>query len=241
MELTIGRESSSPQSIGGRLHVVSSSKKEYFIGLEGSVPKTVSRQHCKVIIDPDGNMVLVNLKPTNITFINGVVAVQKSIVKTDMIELGSERFKLELKAILDMISSEIPKTYNISHLKAVWEKYDQAKTEIQVQRDKSAAIQSVTGILSMASIACGFIPSIPIGVRGFLYAIAIVLAVVFFVYRIKHAGEFVHQLKELDEQFHKDYVCPNPQCQRFLGNIPYDDLVKQTKSCFVCKAEYKAN
>ena len=241
MELTIGRESSSPQSIGGRLHVVSSSKKEYFIGLEGSVPKTVSRQHCKVIIDSDGNMVLVNLKPTNITFINGVVAVQKSIVKTDMIELGSERFKLELKAILDMISSEIPKTYNISHLKAVWEKYDQAKTEIQVQRDKSAAIQSVTGILSMASIACGFIPSIPIGVRGFLYAIAIVLAIVFFVYRIKHAGEFVHQLKELDEQFHKDYVCPNPQCQRFLGNIPYDDLVKQTKSCFVCKAEYKVN
>ena len=241
MELIIGRESSSPQSIGGRLHVISSSKKEYFIGLEGSVPKTVSRQHCKVIIDSDGNMVLVNLKPTNITFINGVEAVQKSIVKTDMIELGSERFKLELKAILDMISSEIPKTYNISHLKAVWEKYDQAKTEIQVQRDKSAAIQSVTGILSMASIACGFIPSIPIGVRGFLYAIAIVLAVVFFVYRIKHAGEFVHQLKELDEQFHKDYVCPNPQCQRFLGNLPYDDLVKQTKSCFVCKAEYKVN
>ena len=241
MELIIGRESSSPQSIGGRLHVISSSKKEYFIGLEGSVPKTVSRQHCKVIIDSDGNMVLVNLKPTNITFINGVEAVQKSIVKTDMIELGSERFKLELKAILDMISSEIPKTYNISHLKAVWEKYDQAKTEIQVQRDKSAAIQSVTGILSMASIDCGFIPSIPIGVRGFLYAIAIVLAVVFFVYRIKHAGEFVHQLKELDEQFHKDYVCPNPQCQRFLGNIPYDDLVKQTKSCFVCKAEYKVN
>ena len=116
MELIIGRESSSPQSIGGRLHVVSSSKKEYFIGLEGSVPKTVSRQHCKVIIDSDGNMVLVNLKPTNITFINGVEAVQKSIVKTDMIELGSERFKLELKAILDMISSEIPKTYNISHL-----------------------------------------------------------------------------------------------------------------------------
>ena len=241
MELIIGRESSSPQSIGGRLHIVSSSKTDYFIGSEGSVPKTVSRQHCKITIKTDGSMLLVNLKPTNITFINGIAAVQKSIAKSDLIELGSDRYKLELKALLDIVDSEIPKAYSITHLKAVWEKYDQAKTEIQVQRDKSAAIQSVTGILSMASIACGFIPSIPIAVRGFLYAIAIVLAVVFFVYRIKHAGEFVHQLKELDEQFHKDYVCPNPECQRFLGNIPYDDLVKQTKSCFVCKAVYKVN
>ena len=91
----------------------------------------------------------------------------------------------------------------------------------------------------MSSIACGFIPGIPDVVRILLYGAAIILAAVFFVYRIRNAGENVLKIKELDDQFHKDYVCPNPDCRRFLGNVPYDDLVKQTKSCFVCKAVYE--
>lgn len=238
MELIVGRESSTPQSIGGRLHVVSSSKKEYFLGFEGSVPKTVSRQHCKIVVNTDGSMVLINLKPTNITFINGIEAIQKSLKKDDDVELGSEKYKLDLNALLDATVEEIPKSYDICHLKAIWDKYQQDKIDIQVKQSKAAAVQSVTGLLSMASIACGFIPGTE-SIRPVLYGVAIILAVVFFVYRMNHAGENVMQLKELEDQFHKDYVCPNPNCKRFLGSVPYEDLIKQTKSCFVCKAIYE--
>lgn len=239
MEIVLGRESATPSSIGGRLHVVTSNKKEYFIGLEGSVPKTVSRQHCKIVVNTDGSMALINLKPTNITFINGFEAIQKNIIQSDRIELGGERYKLDLKAVLNAVSSEIPKSYDISHLKAIWEKYQEDKLNVQIKQSRSAAVQSVTGLLSMSSIACGFIPGIPDVVRILLYGAAIILAAVFFVYRIRNAGENVLKIKELDDQFHKDYVCPNPDCRRFLGNVPYEDLVKQTKSCFVCKAVYE--
>ena len=222
MEIIIGRESTSPLSIGGRLHILTSNKKDYYLGLEGSVPKSVSRQHCKIIIKTDGSMELINLKPTNITYINGIEAIRKTISKSDRIELGGGHFVLDLNSVLDTVKTEIPQSY-----------------DIQVKQSKSAAVQSVTGLLSMASIACGFVPGVPDIIRGVLYGIAIILAVVFFIYRMRHAGENVLQLKELDDQFHKDYVCPNPDCGRFLGVTPYDDLKKQTKSCPVCKAVYE--
>lgn len=240
MELVIGRESSTAQSIGGRLHIVSSSKKEYYIGLENSVPKTVSRQHCKIVVNPDGSMTVINLKPANVTYVNGLETVQKNISKSDKVELGSERYTLDLKAVLDAVSGEVVRSYDISHLKAVWDKYQADKMDIQIKQSKSSAIQSITGVLSMASILCGFIPGIPMAPRVFLYVTAFILVIIFFVYRLNHAGEFVIKLKELDDQFHKDYVCPNPDCKRFLGAIPYEDLVKQTKSCYVCKSEYTA-
>lgn len=240
MELIIGREASTPQGIGGRLHVVTSTKKEYFVGMEGSVPKTVSRQHCKIVINPDSSMVLSNIKATNITFINGLEIIQRAITGNEKIELGSGRYLLDLKAVLDCITPDIPQTYDISHLKAVWQRYDKAKEELQVEREKTSNIQSITGLLSMFSMGCTIIPiGIPPLVKVILYASAIILAVFFFVYRSRHVGDYVRKLKELDEQFHKEYVCPNPNCKRFLGALPYDDLIKQTKSCYVCKSNYE--
>lgn len=237
MELIIGRESSTAMSIGQRLHVVTSQKKEFFIGNEGSVPNTVSRQHCKLTVDDSGDMTLTNIKPTNITYVNGQEIYQKTISKGDRIELGSDRFALDLQTLLDSI--ELPQTYDISHLKAIWEEYDKTKTGLQIAAQKNAAVQSVTGIFSMASMVCGIIPVFPGAVRAVLVIIALGLGVIFFIYRLRHAGENLLQLKSLEEDFHKKYVCPNPNCQRFLGNAPYEDLIKQTKGCFVCKANYK--
>ena len=236
MEIIIGREGSSEMSIGRRLRVVTPQKKDIFIGHEGSVPQTVSRQHCKLTIDDAGNMTVTNMKAANITYVNGQEIFQKSITKSDRLELGSERYPLDLCAILDKI--EIPQTFDISHLQAVWNEYETTKTALQIKAQKSAAIQSVTGIFSMASIACGFIPSIPNTLRIVLYVVAFGLGVTFFVYRMHHAGENILRLKNLEDDFHRKYVCPNPKCQRFLGNIPYNDLIRQSKSCFVCKSNY---
>ena len=238
MELIIGRESMTPQSIGGRLHVVTSGKKDYFIGVEGSVPKTVSHQHCKIVFNPDGSMLLISLKPTNITFINGIEVVQKSITRTDRIELGSGRYVVDLEAVLDAVDSEIPKIYDISHLKAIWDNYKAELKNLDREKEKMGLIQSIPSLFSAAAMICAFIDS--------LAQFRIVLIVIFFcgmlfliLYRKRHIGYFTTKREELDEQFHRDYVCPNPNCRRFLGPVPYEDLIKQTKSCFVCKAVYE--
>ena len=96
MELIIGRESSSPQSIGRRLQIESSSKKKYHLGEQDSVPQTVSRQHCKIVVNNDRSMVLFNLNPNNITFVNGNQVQEKAIDMTDSIELGSDHYNLDL-------------------------------------------------------------------------------------------------------------------------------------------------
>lgn len=238
MELFIGREPETFESVGGRLQITLSNIKRY-IGAEKSVPNCVSRQqHCKIVIKKDGSMSLVNLKPNNITYVNGLEAVKTTITESDIVELGCNRYKLDLKEVLKAVDDIIPKVYDISHLKVVWEKYQQDKLDLQIKQSRSAAIQSITGILSMFSIACGFIPGTE-KIRPVLYGIAIVLAIIFFIYRLRHAGENVIQLKELDDQFRKDYVCPNPDCHHFLGYIPFDELVKQAKSCNVCKCLYE--
>lgn len=238
MEIVIGREPTTPTNIGGRLHITTSGRKEYFLGLENSVPKSVSRQHCRLSVAPDGKMTLTNVKPANVTFVEGVQIISKTVTADDSVGLGGECYPVDLRQVLAVVSEEIVRSYDISHLKDVWEKYQQDKIDLQVRQSKSAAVQSVSGLLSMASIACGFIPGIPPFVRGILYGLAIILAVFFFIYRMRHAGENVLKLNGLEAQFRKDYVCPNPDCRRFLGNMPYEELIKQTKSCYLCKSIY---
>ncbi|MBO7498266.1 MAG: FHA domain-containing protein [Bacteroidaceae bacterium] len=239
MDYIIGRE---PGGIGNRLRIVSqSTKQEYFVSTTSLVPNTVSREHCLLSVNPQQRTtILRNLKPQNSTWVNGVEITNLGVSVNDRIELGPTHYPLELKNVLEALSSEVPKTYSITHLKGIWDKYQEDKDNIQIRREKSATIQSITGILSMTSIACGFIPGIPSVFRVLLYVTAIILAVVFFIYRFRHAGESVRQLRKLDDQFHHDYVCPNPSCKRFLGYIPYDDLVKSTPGCPMphCKAIY---
>ena len=48
------------------------------------------------------------------------------------------------------------------------------------------------------------------------------------------------KLHVLDEAFKRDYVCPNPDCQHFLGYTPYKDLLFQ-KQCRFCKCNWVEN
>ena len=41
----------------------------------------------------------------------------------------------------------------------------------------------------------------------------------------------------LEKEFKRTYVCPNPDCKRFLGFTPYADLVYQ-KACSRCKCKW---
>lgn len=233
MELIIGRESGT-----SRLRI-SVNNQDHFFGSTNSVPKSVSRQHCKLTIDDLGNGTIINLKPENITYVNETQVESKHISAKDRIELGSDRYYLDLNAILKGLKSMIPRSYSISHLQKIWDDFHDIKLQIQIKEKKSAAIRSVTGVFSMSAIFCGFIPGISdiLALRVILYTTGLLLAIYFFAITYKSSSELPKYLDDLDKKFHKDYVCPNPECHHFMGYQQYDDL-KKMPSCPYCKAQY---
>jgi len=241
MDYIIGRE---PGGIGNRLRIVSqSTKQEYFVSTTSLVPNTVSREHCLLSVNPQqGTIILKNLKPQNSTWVNGVEITSLGVSAIDKIELGPTHYPLELKKVLETLSSEVPKTYSITHLKAVWDKYQQDKLALQIEERKNGAVKSITGVLSPLAILSAFVPipgfSIPL--RAILFGSMFFISLYFLITGMKNADKYPKRNAELDQQFHRDYVCPNPSCKRFLGYIPYDDLVKSTPGCPMphCKAIY---
>lgn len=237
MEFIIGREASINGNIGRRLCVTSSANKVSFIGNEGYVPSTVSRQHCKLVVETDGSYTLINLKPANITYVNGQDVMRKRVVTDDIIELGSDRFHLDLQLVINKIADQLPMTpVSLSCLEEIWENYQKEKVELQIQRNKSAVIQSVTTILSLLSGACGLILDGPIA-KNILITVAVVLAIYFFIIRYRNVRKEAYKLKEFEDQFKQNYVCPCG-CGRFLGYIEYKQLVITQKNCHVSKRPY---
>lgn len=235
MELVLGRESGA-----SRLHIVVNGK-DCFYGAAGSVPRSVSRQHCKLIVDDSGNYTIVNLKPENVTYVNGLpVASKRFQPKTDQVELGADRYQLAVPVILKALlgDKEPPKTYSIAHLEKVWDEYHDTKLDMQIKEKKTAAIRSVTGVFSMAAVACGFIPGIAelTALRVLLYAVGLLLAVYFFVKLYRSSSEQPKFMDALDKKFRRNYVCPNPDCKQFMGYQPYEELRRKT-TCPCCRSK----
>ena len=103
--ILIGRESDN-----GRLLVslmINGTAKTAAMGSAGSVPNCVSRckpaegvAHCKIVIDGGGNMTIVNMKPANVTYVNGVEIVSKRISESSNVELGKDRYRLNVDSML---------------------------------------------------------------------------------------------------------------------------------------------
>ena len=64
MEIIIGREEGAR-----RLHCIAGGR-EFNLGVAGSVPTSVSRKHCKLVINGD-RLSIENLKDLNVTFVDG--------------------------------------------------------------------------------------------------------------------------------------------------------------------------
>ncbi len=233
MEILIGREAGSARLL------VRVDGKDKFYGNAGSVPNSVSRKHCKLVRDSNNCWSIVNVKPENITYVKGMQVDTKHIAIDDVIELGKDRYLLNLKAIVAVIEKEHPRSYSISPLEKVWTDYHQTKLNIQIKEKKSAAIRSVTGIFSMSAVACGFIPGIAdvVALRVFLYAIGFLVGIYFFVVTYRSSSKLPLFMDKLERDFRKNYACPNPDCKRFMGNQPYED-VRRMGSCPYCKSQF---
>ena len=234
MDIILGRESGVAEP---RLCLKTGNTVKY-IGLPSSVPKSVSRSHCVLSIDSDNNLTIKNISDQNALYINGLEYKSKSITESDLIELGPQRYRVDISAILNAFKgaksptgSTDVKSYNITSLKKIWDDYTQAKLDIQIR--ELGAMSAVPGIISMVSIAMSVVGGD--GFRGFFIILAAIFALVFAVVRFKGAEKAPKHQKELDEKFQDDYICPH--CSHFLGNQRYE-LVLRNGGCPWCKSKF---
>jgi len=229
MELTIGRES----GVENPRLAIEQNGKTFYWGKPGSVPKSVSRKHCHVSVEDDAKMLIEDITENNFLYVNGVDCKRKGDVGiTDTVELGPDRYRLDLEGILKAISSQ--QTYDISHLKEIYESYQKEKYDLQVSQGKLNALSALPGILSMTSIGLAvFIEN----ARIVMIVVAALFALAFALIRYRNASKVPKKNKELEEIFRDHYVCPNPSCGHFLGAIPYKELLKN-KACPYCKSKF---
>lgn len=234
MEIIIGREEGAR-----RLHCIAGSRV-FNLGVAGSVPTSVSRKHCKLIID--GNKLAIeNLKDLNVTFVDGNQVFSKVITANSHVQLGNEKYNLPLKEIIGLVApqkttkpskpakpeKEVP-VFSLAPLEAVWNEYDRLKVELQQENENRAMKQRRNmGIrMTLSSIpVIGSIAGTIMGANMMLFSNNESKAVL---------------LRKLDEELDNTYKCPNPECGRPFGPIPYRRLKFQRK-CTYCGCKYTAD
>lgn len=237
MDLIIGRDAAT-----SRLQVVDKQTGSVRLyGNAGSVPMDVSRQHCEIIVTPNGTISIKNIKAANVTFVNGVQILSKNLSQTDNVQLGNSRFTLNWQGILNVIppTPSVPSFVNIGHLQNVWDNYNDKTNELNIKERKLNALSRVSGIFSMLAIASGFL------LRGqdntlyfLLYGIAILLTLGFTIVSYINASKIPEEKENLKNAFMKNYICPNPKCHRFLG-FTHFSVLSQNTNCPYCKIAWK--
>ena len=245
VEAVIGKEE------GQHRLLVKIGSKAFVVGNPQCVPNTVSRTHCSLSVEYSDDQTrtvtkikIQNIKSQNVTYVDGQEIEAKVIKEDSHVQLGCERYSIDLKQVIDGMRKFLPtappppaKEYSIVPLKKIWEEYDEEKLRISDEAAKNANRQRLQGILSMSGMLIGFIPGIDQTIRIVIIAAALLIAIFFF---IKGSSDDTVQRKlhDLDEEFRKRYICPNPDCRHFIGNIPYD-ILSQNTGCPHCKCKYK--
>lgn len=221
MEIIIGRDC---QSRGLSLTVDGKGQQT----LTQDVPTSIGVQHCKLTIN-SGHMRLNNLDVNNYTYVNGQSIESKAIMRDDKIELGTDHYLLDW----NLLRPYLP--IDIKPLKKVWEEYESENLKITIAQGKFNSLRSATGLITMVAIAL----SIASGGRSiwylFLYGLAIIISVVFFIKAYRDSSKLPQKRQDLNKQFQRDYVCPH--CGHFMGNQPYE-ILTQNGSCPYCKKQF---
>ena len=88
----------------------------------------------------------------------------------------------------------------------------------------------------MLGMCIGFIQGIDQTLRMVLVFAALCVGVYFFI-RGSIGISVQQQLHDLDDEYAKKYKCPNPDCGRPFGTIPYRNI-EYNKQCLACGCKY---
>lgn len=243
------------------------------IGIPGSVPASVSRckpsegiAHCKIIVDGNGGMTLVNLKEANITLVNGQEIESKHIAGDSKIALGKDRYPMNLPQVLEAACKIVdykpgmaaqgagipvggpagqgrpqPKEFRINHLENIWNNFSDGQLNIK-KRQKNIGL--VRGISPVFTIGSGAIATIartndwPDWVSTLTIILTVIGAVIMIVaVYLGIKDKSIEENMSLTDDFQSQYVCPNPDCRQYLGNLPYKVLSRKPK-CPYCGVKF---
>lgn len=234
---------------------------EIIIGRQGTqktpiTDPSVSRKHCKVTDNGDGTYTIENLSPSG-TKVDGVEIVRTTAKPNSRIQFG-QSFSATLveligapqskpasqpasqpKASANPQSSAKPqqevKTFNISHLKKVWEDFNQTNLEMADARRKTNLVRAGGMIFTMGGGVIVALTALP--TLGLICSGVGIVSVIYSFAGMKNE-ETAAERQRRQDAFDDAWVCPNPDCNHSLLAKNYRMLVKNHKSCPYCKCNY---
>ncbi len=206
------------------------------LGLPGSVPMSVSRQHCQLTLVDNGQIIIKNLNLDNVTYVNGHPVESKNIKTTDIITLGASQYRLDPTEFWATVKRLIPQVVDIRPLEKVWNEYHEAQLHTKIKQGQFAALSSGTGLITMTAVVLSFM-GVGMEVRIACYVIAAILILVTIIVRWQNATKLPLQQQELQQWLDDNYVCPS--CKRSFGaGINYSKLT-QYDACPYCNAKFR--
>jgi len=236
MELIVGREKETNNVL------VTIDGKNYKWDVGGSVPKTVSKQHC-VLKTIDGiNIQITNLKQQNVTWVNGMPVSSFSIQKgKDKVELGVERYVLDwsiIDKILSMAEKNTPKEVDIMPLKKVWEDYQYSLGHMQKKQAFVNACRGGVSLFTIGGVAAGYVMKESMSeVMPVLYVLAVFATVLFVGMGVYDALKMPKRKEQITRNFTKKYCCPH--CHYFFGFQSFDIFSNNMDCCPKCRSKFK--
>lgn len=218
--------------------------------LDIMAPNCVSRYkpreqtaHCKLEVYKDGQLKLINLNPQNVTYADGRPIDRAWVTADTSVELGYARFRLPLAEMLDRFGYRKP--YQIDHLQAIYQEYQDKLVQLQLKQAKDASKQRLQGLFSLLGMAVLFIPFQSLGfssalqmtIRGVFVGAALLLCIYFLFRSSNPRNTAVMQKMSVDNWLKEHYRCPNPECQ--IPFKPHQDYLslKSMGQCPYCKCK----
>lgn len=228
--------------------------KEIIIGRRGNQKtpisdQSVSREHCKVTVHDDGTYTIENLSQ-NGTKVDGRDVIRTKATLNSRLQLGPtftatlvELIGAPAKAPVSAPQPQQPtatqkpqkdgKAFNISHLRKVWEDFNQANIDNAKQQRKVTQVRTGSGIATVGAAAAGVF----LGPVGWVLTAAGIAGNVYSFVGMKNA-ESPEERQKRQEEFDEAWVCPNPECHRTLPAKNYNMLVRNFKSCPYCHCKF---
>lgn len=203
------------------------------------VPNSVSRCnpkesacHLKVYVDPTGDITLTNMKLANVTYVNGLQVMSKRISATDSIELGNEHYHVDMPAVFETAKKLVggsghEPTFSIKHLEQVWNHYKAEEKKIADEAKRTAMLGRIPLLVSMSSgVLGGIMTSLGIGLVANISFGLMIVGLLIMLYSLYRSGKdkSAEKRERNLEWLQENYVCPNPQCRKFLGAHRYKML-----------------
>lgn len=233
---------------------------EIIIGRQGTqktpiTDPTVSRKHCKVSDNGDGTYTIENLSPSG-TKVDGVEILRSTVKPNSKIQLG-QYFSATLAELIGISQTKTKpnatstptnhsgqltssqksqsdvRTFNISHLRRVWEEYNNTNIEMAESQRKTNLVRTGLGIFTMCAMPTIFF----FGPVGYVLTGIGVLGNILSFVGMKNA-ETAEERQRRQDAFDDAWVCPNPECGHSLLAKNYKLLVRNHQSCPYCKCKY---